>query len=177
METILSPTSFCPLFNPKISSPQSKPTFLTLTKSSSTICYCLKKGTTQLSVSNKQSFSAPTNWFSHVQRGLAALAISLALSYCPILPTLSAFASEFDVLNERPSQESYVVDDAGVLSRVTKSDLKRLLSDLESRKGCHINVITVRKLTVILFALPHMLISSMHFCIFSPFQRHMKDLG
>ncbi|KAL0343579.1 UNVERIFIED_CONTAM: hypothetical protein Sangu_1245300 [Sesamum angustifolium] len=31
--------------------------------------------------------------------------------------------------------------------RVTKSDLKRLLSDLGSRKGYHINVVTVRKLT------------------------------
>ncbi|KAL0377814.1 UNVERIFIED_CONTAM: hypothetical protein Sradi_3086900 [Sesamum radiatum] len=61
--------------------------------------------------------------------------------------TDSALASEFDVLNEGPPKESYVVDDAGVLSRVTKSDLKRLLSDLESRKGYHINVVTVRKLT------------------------------
>ncbi|KAL3652175.1 hypothetical protein CASFOL_001856 [Castilleja foliolosa] len=38
--------------------------------------------------------------------------------------------------------------DAGVLSRVTGSDLKRLLSDLESRKGYHINIVTVRKLTL-----------------------------
>ncbi|KAL3632308.1 hypothetical protein CASFOL_025292 [Castilleja foliolosa] len=36
----------------------------------------------------------------------------------------------------------------GVLSRVTGSDLKRLLSDLESRKGYHINIVTVRKLTL-----------------------------
>ncbi|CDP17964.1 unnamed protein product [Coffea canephora] len=147
METILSPSSFCPLFNPKISSLQSKPTSLVLGKSSSTICSCLEKQPTQLSVSDKQSSSSPTNWLSHVQQGLAALAISLALSYCPILPTHSAFASEFDVLNDRPPTESYVVDDANVLSRLTKSDLKRLLSDLESRKGYHINVITVRKLT------------------------------
>lgn len=56
-------------------------------------------------------------------------------------------ASEFDVLNEGPPKETFVVDDAGVLSRVTKSDLKRLLSDLESRKNLSINFITVRKLT------------------------------
>ncbi|KAE8677721.1 UPF0603 protein [Hibiscus syriacus] len=56
-------------------------------------------------------------------------------------------ASEFDVINEGPPKESYVVDDANVLSRVTKSDLKRLLSDLESRKNFHINFVTVRKLT------------------------------
>lgn len=60
----------------------------------------------------------------------------------------TAFGSEFDVLNDGPPKESYVVDDAGVLSRVTKSDLKRLLSDLETRKNLKINVITVRKLTV-----------------------------
>lgn len=52
------------------------------------------------------------------------------------------------MINERPAKDSYVVDDAGVLSRVTKSDLKRLLSDLESRKNFHINFITLRKLTV-----------------------------
>lgn len=56
-------------------------------------------------------------------------------------------ASEFDVLSEGPPKESYVVDDAGVLSRVTRSELKQLLSDLESRKDIRINFITVRKLT------------------------------
>lgn len=69
-----------------------------------------------------------------MNQGIAALAISLALNFsCPIL-TDSALASEFDVLSDGPPAESFVVDDAGVLSRVTKSDLKRLLSDLESRK-------------------------------------------
>lgn len=63
------------------------------------------------------------------------------------MPTSVAGASEFDVINEGPPKDSYVVDDAGVLSRVTKSDLKRLLSDLEYRKKFHINFITVRKLT------------------------------
>lgn len=148
METILSPTSFCPLFNPKISSLQSKPTSLTLTRIP--ICSCLKKQPLTESVDN-QSFSLPKHWLSHVQHGLAALAISLALNYCPIpiFPTQSALATEFDVLNEVPSQDTYILDDAGVLSRVTKSDLKRLLSDLESRKGFHVNFITIRKLTVI----------------------------
>ncbi|CAA3018580.1 UPF0603 protein At1g54780, chloroplastic [Olea europaea var. sylvestris] len=140
METILSPHSFCPLFKaPPFSSHSLQP------KSSSwlnPICCTLKK---QQSV--KQSFTAPTSWFSRVHQGLAALAISLALNFCPILPNESAVASEFDVLNDGPPKETYVVDDAGVLSRVTKSDLKRLLSDLESRKGYHINFVTVRKLT------------------------------
>jgi uncharacterized membrane protein YgcG len=64
------------------------------------------------------------------------------------LPSGNALASEFDVLNDGPPKDSYVVDDAGVLSRVTKSDVKRLLQDLEDRKNFHINFITVRKLTV-----------------------------
>ncbi|KAF2316899.1 hypothetical protein GH714_042240 [Hevea brasiliensis] len=46
-----------------------------------------------------------------------------------------------------PPKDSYVVDDASVLSRVTKSDLRQLLSDLEARKNFKINFITVRKLT------------------------------
>lgn len=59
----------------------------------------------------------------------------------------SAFASEFDILSQGPPTESYVVDDANVLSRVTKSDIKALMSDLESRKNLHVNFVTVRKLT------------------------------
>ncbi|KAK9291434.1 hypothetical protein L1049_019381 [Liquidambar formosana] len=149
METILSPHSFTPLFNSKSSSPktllspslQPRPNTLSLTKP---ITSCLKKQPPQ---SVKPSIPIPTSWFSLVHHGLAALALSLALNFCPILPSNSALASEFDVLNEGPPKESYVVDDAGVLSRVTKSDLKRLLSDLESRKNFHINFITVRKLT------------------------------
>lgn len=93
------------------------------------------------------SFAIPTNWLNPIHHGLAALALSLALNFSPILPSGVAGASEFDVINEKPPKDSYVVDDAGVLSRVTKSDLKRLLSDLESRKNCHINFVTVRKLT------------------------------
>ncbi|KAL0450247.1 UNVERIFIED_CONTAM: hypothetical protein Slati_1581100 [Sesamum latifolium] len=95
----------------------------------------------------KQSFYKPTSWLSNVHQGLAALAISLALNFSLPILTDSTLASEFDVLNEGPPKESYVVDDAGVLSRITKSDLKRLLSDLESQKGYHINVVAVRKLT------------------------------
>ncbi|KAL0312486.1 UNVERIFIED_CONTAM: hypothetical protein Sradi_5647900 [Sesamum radiatum] len=141
METILSPHSLCPLFKNPLLLPSFQP------KSSyglKPVCCTLRKQPS-LSVV-KQSFYKPTSWLSNVHQGLAALAISLALNFS--LPILTdSLASEFDVLNEGPPKESYVVDDAGVLSRVTKSDLKRLLSDLESRKGYHINVVTVRKLT------------------------------
>lgn len=71
----------------------------------------------------------------------------MALNFVPASALSSAIASEFDVLRDGPPTESYVVDDAGVLSRVTKSDLKRLLSDLESRKNLRVNFVTVRKLT------------------------------
>ncbi|KAL8251524.1 hypothetical protein R6Q59_035217 [Mikania micrantha] len=146
METILAPRSFSSLFNLKSSIPQQQnPRSNSLNLlNSKPVCCNLKKA------SVFQSFSAlPTNpnWFSHVHHGLAALAISLALNFTPILATGSAFASEFDVLNDGPPKESYVVDDAGVLSRVTRSDLKNLLSDLEYRKKIRINFVTVRKLT------------------------------
>ncbi|KAA3472699.1 UPF0603 protein chloroplastic-like [Gossypium australe] len=149
METILSSHSLHPILNPKASisknlllpSQQPRPASLFLSKP---ITCTLKKPTSQ---SVKPSLAEPRNWFGHAQQGLAALAISLALNFSPVLYTGNAIASEFDVINEGPPKESYVVDDANVLSRVTKSDLKRLLSDLESRKNFHINFITVRKLT------------------------------
>ncbi|KAK1559414.1 hypothetical protein Q3G72_008399 [Acer saccharum] len=153
METILSSHSIIssPLLNPKpSSSPKTlftpplfctKPTTIITTCSSS----ILNK---QSSQSLKPLSTTPTNWFSHAQQGLAALALSLALNFCPLVYSGgNAVASEFDVLNEGPPKESYVFDDAGVLSRVTRSDLKRLLSDLESRKNLKINFVTVRKLT------------------------------
>ncbi|KAJ4954506.1 hypothetical protein NE237_011289 [Protea cynaroides] len=148
METILSPHSFCPLFNSKSSpsktllSPlQPRSTSFSLTRP---INSNLRKSSPPLLTA---SLSVPKNWVSHVQHGLAALALSLAINFFPVSLTDSAIASEFDVLNAGPPTESYVEDDAGVLSRVTKSDLRRLLSDLESRKNFHINIVTVRKLT------------------------------
>ncbi|XP_071731180.1 UPF0603 protein At1g54780, chloroplastic [Rutidosis leptorrhynchoides] len=143
METILAPHSFSSLFNLKSSLQQQYPkqNSLTLTNSKPISCN-LKKD------SIFRTFSTNQNWVSHVQHGLVALAISLALNFTPILATGStALASEFDVLNDGPPKDSYVVDDAGVLSRVTRSDLKKLLSDLEYRKKIRVNFVTVRKLT------------------------------
>lgn len=82
---------------------------------------------------------------SFLHHGLAAAALSLAITLAPA--PAPAAASEFDVLNDGPPVDSYVVDDAGVLSRVTKSDVKRLARDLEARKNIRLNFITVRKLT------------------------------
>lgn len=80
-----------------------------------------------------------------VGTGLSALALSAVLSLGPGVGVSGA--SEFSVLSDGPPTEAFVVDDANVLNRVTKSDLKRLLRDLEDRKGYHINVITLRKIT------------------------------
>lgn len=144
MTTLFPPNSLSPLLNLK-SSPSLQP------KSTSLISY--KPIVSNLKKTQTLSLKPPTlpsctTLLTHAQQGLAALAITLALNFSPVLLSGNALASEFDVINERPPKEAYVVDDAGVLSRVTKSDLKRLLSDLESRKNFHINFITLRKLTV-----------------------------
>ncbi|KAK2403011.1 UPF0603 protein, chloroplastic [Trifolium repens] len=143
MGTLFPPNSLSPLLNIK-SSPSLQP------KSNSLFCY--KPIVSTLKKNESLSLKPPslpscTTWFTHAQQGLAALAITLALNFSPVLLSGNALASEFDVINEGPPKDSYVVDDAGVLSRVTKSDLKRLLTDLESRKKFHINFITLRKLT------------------------------
>ncbi|KAF3454420.1 hypothetical protein FNV43_RR04867 [Rhamnella rubrinervis] len=149
METILSSHSISPLFNHRTCSPTKTLLPPSLQPRSDSllakpITSSLKKHSSQ---SLKPSLPIPTSWFSYAQQGLAALALSLALNFCPVLPIDGVLASEFDVLNDGPPKESYVVDDAGVLSRVTRTDLRNLLSDLESRKKFHINFITVRKLT------------------------------
>ncbi|XP_043722840.1 UPF0603 protein At1g54780, chloroplastic-like [Telopea speciosissima] len=148
METIFSPRSICPLINPKLSPSK---TILSPLQPRSNSLSLIRPINSNLRKSSPPSLtsssSIPKNWISHVQHGLAALALSLAINFFPASVTDSAMASEFDILNGGPPKESYVLDDAGVLSRVTKSDLKQLLSDLESRKSFHINFVTVRKLT------------------------------
>ncbi|CAL1407283.1 unnamed protein product [Linum trigynum] len=143
METLLSSHSLSsPFFNPK---PNFPPPSIHLHKP---IVTCSTSSTLkkQTLTPVKPSSAKPTNWLVHAQQGIAALALSLALSFTPVTAN-NALASEFDVINEGPPKDAYVVDDAGVLSRVTKTDLKNLLSDLEYRKKFKINFITVRKLT------------------------------
>ncbi|XP_054802646.1 UPF0603 protein At1g54780, chloroplastic [Prosopis cineraria] len=91
-------------------------------------------------LSLKLSLPNCTSRLIQAQQGLAALAISLALNFSPLLHSDNALASEFDVLNEGPPKDSYIFDDAGLLSRVKRSDL-------EARKNFGINFVTVRKLT------------------------------
>ncbi|KAJ9180199.1 hypothetical protein P3X46_008475 [Hevea brasiliensis] len=149
MEALLFSDSLSPLLNLKPSSPKIHflPSLQARSNSpslSKTITCSLKNHTPRCF---KPFFLIPTSWVSHAQQGLAALALSLVLNFSPLLYTGNALASEFDVINEGPPKDSYVVDDASVLSRVTKSDLRQLLSDLEARKNFKINFITVRKLT------------------------------
>lgn len=142
METLLSPRALLPPLNPKsLSIHQTKPTSHSL--------WSLSKPTTFSGPKHLSTqFTKPEsrNWLTDAKQGLAALALSLTLSFSPVVCT--ALASEFNILNDGPPKDTYVVDDAGVLSRVTKSDLKKLLSDLEYRKKLRLNFITVRKLTV-----------------------------
>ncbi|KAI4303550.1 hypothetical protein MLD38_039161 [Melastoma candidum] len=143
METILSSRSLSPLFGPRSTYSQKPVQFRpsSLVFSKSIICSSIRKQ------GFERTSLARNTWLTKAQQGLAALALALALNFCTVSSDNAGLASEFDVINDGPPQESYVVDDAGVLSRVTKSDLKRLLSDLESRKNFHINFVTVRKLT------------------------------
>ncbi|KAI3979917.1 hypothetical protein MKX01_042571 [Papaver californicum] len=139
METIFSPHSFC--YNPKISTSK---TLLT-----NSVVYLPKPISSNL---KNQSLQSPVSnpakkWITQIHHGLAALALSLAINFGSPVLLNNANASEFDILTEGPPTESYCVDDANVLSRVTKSDLRRLLTDLETRKNIHINFVTVRKLT------------------------------
>lgn len=139
METILSPRSLSPPLNPKPSSThQTKLTSQSLSLSNPT-----SSGPKHLST--RFTKRETRDWLTDAKQGLAALALSLTLSFSPVG---TALASEFNILNDGPPKDSYVVDDAGVLSRVTRSDLKNLLSDLEYRKKLRLNFITVRKLTV-----------------------------
>jgi hypothetical protein len=140
METLLSPsTLFTPLRGTRssVSSRSTVVSFAALKKP--------QEAAAALSASSSHGDSG-RSWVSFLHHGLAAAALSLAISLAPA--PAPAAASEFDVLNDGPPVDSYVVDDAGVLSRVTKSDVKRLARDLEERKNIRLNFITVRKLTV-----------------------------
>ncbi|KAH7666916.1 Acid phosphatase protein [Dioscorea alata] len=140
MDPILfSPSSSSPLLLPHHSLLSKPPPFPRIPSLSKSIFASLSK--------HNHVLSSQKSWISHLHHGLAALALSMAVNFSPFSIVAPASASEFDVLYERPPADSYLVDDANVLSRVTKSDLKQLLSDLESRKNFHINFITVRKLT------------------------------
>lgn len=141
METLLSPSALLgPLRGTrKLAAPAAVPCRPAVS------CSLKKQTQTQAGVAWRGD-GGVGSWASFLHHGLAAAALSLALTLSPA--PAPAVASEFDVLNDGPPADTYVVDDAGVLSRVTKSDVKRLARDLEARKNIRINFVTVRKLTV-----------------------------
>lgn len=73
----------------------------------------------------------------------ATLALTAALQFSGV-----ANASDFDVLREPAPTEKHFVDDAGVLSRISKGELTRELTQFEKETGYHIDVVTTRKLQV-----------------------------
>lgn len=60
----------------------------------------------------------------------------------------AADATEIDIMGTAAPEanSAYIVDDARVLSRAGAGALSRVLKDLESQTGYHLNVVTVRKL-------------------------------
>ncbi|CAD6333876.1 unnamed protein product [Miscanthus lutarioriparius] len=145
METLLSPST---LFTPSLRGSR-RPSLTASVSSRSTVVSCALRrpqaGAVVAASSHGDGVVVGRSWMSFLHHGLAVAALSLAISLAPA--PAPAVASEFDVLNDGPPVDSYVVDDAGVLSRVTKSDVKRLARDLEARKNIRLNFITVRKLT------------------------------
>ena len=77
---------------------------------------------------NKQAAAA-----SDVAKRAGAAAAAALLALSPLAP--AALANEFDVLGE-PTPTNYFFDDAGVLSKSTRSQLNKKLSLLEVRVAC-----------------------------------------
>ncbi|GJP51330.1 hypothetical protein CLOM_g10488 [Closterium sp. NIES-68] len=77
--------------------------------------------------------------------GAAAFGLAAALQLTPSIVD-GAKADEFSVIRSPPPLESHYFDDANVLSRITRSDIKKLLTDLEERTGYHIDAVTLRKI-------------------------------
>lgn len=57
-----------------------------------------------------------------------------------------AIANEMEIYSESPPKESFVVDDAGVLSKVTKGSIAGKLKQIQKDTGYTIDVVTTRKL-------------------------------
>ncbi|CAI5460765.1 unnamed protein product [Closterium sp. Yama58-4] len=77
--------------------------------------------------------------------GVAAFGLAAALQLTPSAVD-GAKADEFAILRSPPPLESHYYDDANVLSRITRSDITKLLTDLEERTGYHIDAVTLRKI-------------------------------
>ena len=74
------------------------------------------------------------------KRAFAAAAAALIAA-----TPLSAVANEFDLLADG-TPNTYIVDDASVLNKTTRSSVGDALKDLEAKTGYRVEVATVRKL-------------------------------
>ena len=78
---------------------------------------------------------------SDVQKRIVAGAAAAMIAATP----LAACANEFDLLSSS-TPETYIVDDASVLNKTTRSSVASQLKDLELKTGYRVEVTTVRKL-------------------------------
>lgn len=91
-----------------------------------------------------QQQQRPPSPLSDAARRAAAGAAAVLLAAAPL--TGAALANEFDVLGEPAPTNTYYVDDAGVLSKSTRSEVNKKLRLLETTTGYRVEVVTVRKL-------------------------------
>lgn len=78
-----------------------------------------------------------------VGTGLAALGAAAALQFGTLADV--AQAGEFDVISDS-APSSYVIDDAGVLSKASQKSIISTLKKLEADSGYTLDVVTIRKL-------------------------------
>ncbi|CAI5486278.1 unnamed protein product [Closterium sp. Naga37s-1] len=97
------------------------------------------------SASSAEKRSEEKSIWEKLGTGAAAFGLAAALQLTPSAVD-GAKADEFAILRSPPPLESHYYDDANVLSRITRSDIKKLLTDLEERTGYHIDAVTLRKI-------------------------------
>ena len=78
---------------------------------------------------------------SDIQKRMIAGAAAALIAATP----LAAVANEFDLLSSG-TPDTYIVDDASVLNKTTRSSVAGQLKDLELKTGYRVEVATVRKL-------------------------------
>jgi len=70
-------------------------------------------------------------FFQQVGKKAASIALAGMLAVAPVVP---AMASEFDVLSE-PIPSGYLIDDAGILNAVSRSEVNKALKEAEEKTG------------------------------------------
>ena len=68
------------------------------------------------------------NMWTGLSRKVAAAGVAGMLALAPVT---NALASEFDILGEPVPTSTYIIDDASVLNKITKSEINKKLKTLE----------------------------------------------